>query len=93
MAITLTAAQAAVVTKALFDAEQYRRDFAVAWCADCTAEQDGACPSHAAFVAPADTYRALGAQLAHVLANSVGRGVRAPRPASARSLAIPREES
>ena len=81
MAITLTAAQAAVVTKALADAEQYRRDFAATWCADCAATRDRACPDHVAFVAPADAYRDLAAHLAHSLAKSVGCSVPAPQPA------------
>jgi hypothetical protein len=81
MAVTLTEASAEVVTRALVDAEQYRWDSAVAWCADCAATQDGACLSHVAFVAPADAYRNLAAELAHALVKSAGRGVPAPRPA------------
>lgn len=72
-AVTLTAAQAAVMVKALVDAEQYRRDSAAVWCAECAAAQDGACPDHVAFVAPADEYRELAAELAHVLTNSASR--------------------
>ncbi len=87
MAVMLTEAQAAVVVKALADAEQYRRDSAAAWCADCAATLGGACPDHVGFVAPADAYRDVATQLAHVLAKSAGRGVPAPRPASVRSLA------
>ena len=81
MAITLTAAQAAVVTRALADAEQCRRDSVATWCADCAAMRGRACPDHVAFVAPADAYRNLAAKFAHALAKSAGRGVPAPRPA------------
>jgi hypothetical protein len=79
--VTLTAAQAAVVANALADAEQYRRDPAVAWCADCAATQEGPCPDHLANVAPANAYRELAAELAHVT-NAAGHGVCPPRPAS-----------
>ena len=82
MTVTLTDVQAAVITKALADAEQYRRDSAAAWCADCVAASDGACPDHVAFLAPADAYRDLAAELVHVLTNSADRDVRPPRPAS-----------
>jgi hypothetical protein len=81
MRVTLTAAQAAVATKALAEAEQYRRDSATAWCADCAAASDGACPDHVTFVAAADEYRDLAAKLAHALSKPAGRGVPAPRPA------------
>ena len=64
-AVTLTAAQAAVITRALADAEHYRRDSPAAWCADCAATQDGACPDHLAYLAPANAYRELAAELAH----------------------------
>ena len=64
MAVPVTAAQATVLVKALIDAEQYRRDSAVAWCADCAATQHGACPDHVAFLAPADAYRDLAGWLA-----------------------------
>ena len=72
--VTLTAAQAAVMAKALADAEQYRRDFAAAWCADCATVQGGACPAHLAYLAPANAYRELAAALAHVT-KSAGRDV------------------
>lgn len=78
IAITLTAAQAAVITKALADAEQYRRDLAATWCADCAAIRGRGCPAHVAFVAPADAYRDLAAHLTHALAKSAGCGVPAP---------------
>ena len=65
--VTLTAAQAVVMAKALADAERYRRDFAAAWCADCATAKGGACPAHLAYLAPADAYRDLAAELAHVL--------------------------
>lgn len=80
-AVTLTAAQAAVMAKALADAEQYRRDSAATWCADCAAAQDGACPNHLAYLAPARAYRQLAAELA-LITKSAGRDVPAPRPAS-----------
>jgi hypothetical protein len=79
--VTLTAKQAAVVANALADAEQYRRDSAATWCADCAATQDGACPDHLAHLAPASAYRELAAELAHVT-KSADRDVPAPRPAS-----------
>jgi hypothetical protein len=85
--VTLTAAQAEVMVKALVDAEQYRRDSAAAWCADCAAAQGRGCPEHVAFLAPADTYRDLAAELAYALTQSAGRGVPAPRPATVHSLA------
>jgi hypothetical protein len=72
MAVAITAAQATVLVKALIDAEHYRRDAAAAWCANCAGTQDGACPDHVAFLAPADAYRTLAAELAHVL-TQVGR--------------------
>ena len=65
--VTLTASQATVMLKALADAEHYRRDFAAAWCADCAATRGGACPDHRAYLAPADAYRDLAAELVHVL--------------------------
>ena len=80
-AVTLTAAQAAVVAGALADAEHYRRDSATAWCADCAAAQEGARPHHLAYLAPAGAYRELAAELAHVT-KSAGRDVPPPRPAS-----------
>ena len=80
-AVTLTAAQTAIVAKALADAERYRRDTAAAWCANCAAAQDGACPDHLAYLAPANAYRGLAAELARAT-NAAGRDVPAPRPAS-----------
>lgn len=80
MAITLTAAQAGVVARALIDAEHYRRDSAAAWCTDCAAK-DGACPDHVAFLAPASAYRELAVELAHAV-STAGRDVPAPRSAS-----------
>jgi hypothetical protein len=62
--VTLTAAQAAVMVKALIDAEHYWRDSATAWCAGCAATPDGACPDHVAFLAPVSSYRELAAELA-----------------------------
>ena len=79
--LTLTAAQAAVMAKALTDAEHYRRDSATAWCADCAAMPDGSCPDHLAFLAPASAYRELAAELAQAT-NTAGRGVCPPRPTS-----------
>ena len=80
-AVTLTAAQAAVIAKALADAEHYRRNFAATWCADCAATPGGACPCHLAYLAPANAYRQLAAELA-LNTKSAGRDVPAPRPAS-----------
>jgi hypothetical protein len=84
--VTLTAAQAAVMARALIDAEHYRRDSATAWCADCAATRGGACPDHVAFLAPVNAYRQLAAELAHAT-NTAGRGVCPPRPASDQSRA------
>jgi hypothetical protein len=81
MAVTITDTQAAVIAKALADAEHYRRDSAAAWCVGCAAAPGGACPDHVAFLAPADAYRELAAEIAQ-LTNAVGRDVPAPRPAS-----------
>jgi hypothetical protein len=80
-AVTLTMAEAAVITRALADAEQYRRDSTAMCCADCAAMQEGACPDHLAYLAPAIAYRELAAELA-LATNTAGRDVRAPRPAS-----------
>ena len=80
-AVTFTAAQAAVIARALADAEQYRRDTAATWCADCATTQDGACPDHLAYLAPVNVYRQLAAELA-LITKSAGRDVPAPRPAS-----------
>ena len=43
-AVTLTAAQTAIVAKALADAERYRRDTAAAWCANCQLHRTGPAP-------------------------------------------------
>jgi hypothetical protein len=80
--VTLTAAQAAVIAKALADAEHYRRDSAAAWCAECAAAQDGACPDHLDDLDRAGAYGDVAAELVPVLTRSAGRDVRAPRPAS-----------
>ena len=74
-AVTLTAAQASVIAKALVDAERYRRDSAAMWCAGCEATQGGACPDHVAFLAPAVAYRELAVELAYQT-NAPGRSVR-----------------
>jgi hypothetical protein len=86
MAIALTSAQAAVVARALADAEHYRRDSAAAWCSDCAAAAAGCCLDHLAYLAWAHAYRDMAAELAQT-ANSAGRDVPAPRPASDRSPA------
>ncbi len=65
--VTLTAAQATVIAKALADAEHYRRDSATAWCADCAAAQDGACPFHLDDLDRAEAYRDAAAELVPVL--------------------------
>ena len=81
MAIALTSAQAAVVARALADAERYRRDSAAAWCTDCPAAPEGCCPDHVAYLAWAHAYQDMAVELAQA-ANSVGRDVPPPRPAS-----------
>ena len=78
--VTLTAAQATVMARALADAEQYRRDSAATWCADCAATPEGACPDHLAYLAPANAYRELATELAHTT-KSADRDVPASRPA------------
>ena len=78
--VTLTAAQATTIAKALADAEHYRRDFAAAWCVGCAAAQGGACPAHLGYLAPANAYRELAAELA-LITKSADRDVPAPRPA------------
>jgi hypothetical protein len=88
---TLTAAQADVIARALADAEHYRRDSAAMWCADCGATPGEACPCRLAYVAPANAYRQLAAELA-LITKSAGRDVRASRPAS-EPLPLPRERS
>ena len=70
--LTLTAPQAAVMARALADAERYRRESAATWCADCAATQDGGCPAHLAYLAPASAYRELAAGAGSYL-NKVGR--------------------
>ena len=80
-AVTLTAAEVAVITRALADAEHYRRDSPAAWCADCAPTQDGGYPDHLAYLARANTYRELAAELAHAT-NAAGRDVPPPRPTS-----------
>jgi hypothetical protein len=72
---------AAVIARALADAEQCRRDSGAMWCADCGATPGGACPCRLAYVAPANAYRQLAAELA-LITKSAGRDVPAPRPAS-----------
>ena len=79
-AVTLTAAQAAVMAKALADAGHYHL-YRSAWCADCAAAPTGVCPDHLEDLDRAHAYRELAAELAHVT-KSAGRGARTPRPAS-----------
>ena len=71
-AITLTTAQAAVMAKALVDAEQYRRDTAATWCADCAASPDVACQDHLEDLDRAEAYSEVAAELVHVL-TKIGR--------------------
>ena len=65
--VTLTAAQAAAVRRALADAEAYRRQRAAAWCADCESSPAGACTDHVDDLDAADGYRDLAAGLARAL--------------------------
>jgi hypothetical protein len=65
--VTLTAAQAVVIARALADAEQYRRDRGMAWCADCAASPAAACPGHLDELDRADAYRDTAAGLARIL--------------------------
>jgi hypothetical protein len=80
--VTLTRAQAAVLAKALADAERYRRDLGAGLCADCAASPDGACHDHLEDLDRAEAYKDIAARLAPVLTKSAGRGVPPPRPAS-----------
>ena len=64
--VTLTAAQAAAVRRALADAEAHRRQRAAAWCADCESLLAGQCTSHVDDLAAADAYRDLASGLASV---------------------------
>ena len=72
MTVTLTAAQAAVLAKALADAERYRRDCGSAWCADCAASPVGACLDHLEDLDRAEAYRGIAAELVPVL-DQIGR--------------------
>lgn len=65
MAVTITAAQATVMVKALVDAEHYRRDSAPALCVRCAESPDGICPDHDADLWQADVYRDLATRLSH----------------------------
>ncbi len=62
-AVTLTAAQAAVMANALADAEKFRRDRAGGWCSDCGQHPAGACDDHVDDLDRADAYRDLAAEL------------------------------
>ena len=67
-AVTLTAARAAVITRALADAEHHRRESAEAWCAACAAAApDEGCPDHTGYFDRARQYRDLATELVHVL--------------------------
>jgi hypothetical protein len=61
--LALTGDQAAMVARALADAEKYRRDRAGAWCGDCEQHPAGACPDHVDDLDRADAYRDLAAGL------------------------------
>ncbi len=65
-AVTLTAAQAAAVRRALADAEVYCRQRAAAWCADCESLPAGQCTDHMDDLEAADACRDLAAGLAPV---------------------------
>jgi hypothetical protein len=73
-AVTVTTAQAAVVAKALEDAEGYRRLRADQWCGNCEAAPQGACDDHLNDLDLADAYRDLAAELASVLPQQRGGG-------------------
>ena len=64
--VTLTAAQAAIVRRALADAEVHRRQRAAAWCADCESSPAGECTDHVDDLDAADAYRDLASGLARV---------------------------
>ena len=64
--VTLTAAQAATVRRALADAEVYRRQRAAAWCVDCESSPAGASTDHMDDLETADAYRDLASRLARV---------------------------
>jgi hypothetical protein len=82
VAVTLTAARAAVLANALADAERYRRDCGAGWCADCAALPDGTCEDHLEDLDRAEAYRDVAGELVHALTNTAGRDVCPPRPAS-----------
>jgi hypothetical protein len=62
--VTFTVQQAAVIAKALADAEVYRREGAEAYCYDCADNPAGACEDHLDNLDQADAYRHLAAELA-----------------------------
>lgn len=64
--VTLTAAQAAAIRRALADAEVYRRQRAAAWCADCGSSPAGECADHLDDLDAADAYRDLASGFARV---------------------------
>jgi hypothetical protein len=66
-AVTVTTTQAALIAKALADAETYRRPHAEDWCADCETAPQGACEDHLNDLDQADAYRDLAAELARAL--------------------------
>lgn len=72
--VTLTAAQAAAVRRALADAEVYRRQRAAAWCADCESSPAGSCTDHVDDLDAADAYRDLASGLAPVGAEPLEGG-------------------
>ena len=63
-AVTLTAAQAAAVLRALADAEVYCRQRAAAWCADCESFAGRECTDHMDDLEAADACGDLAAGLA-----------------------------
>ena len=72
--VSLTAAQAAAVRRALADAEVYRRQRAAAWCAGCESSPVGECTDHVDDLDAADAYRDLASGLARVRAEPSGGG-------------------
>ena len=60
---SVSPADAAVLARALADAEAYRRERAGAWCADCQGHPAGACETHVDDLDQADAYAGLGRQL------------------------------
>ena len=59
----ISPADAAVLARALADAERYRRRRVEDWCADCAGSPAEACDTHLDELDQADAYAELGRQL------------------------------